>query len=151
MQKDNIEFKKGFDFIGVTVTFLCHDGKGNFVLAKRGANARDENGKWDTGGGALEFNDTVEQTLKQEIAQEYCTDVIDFEFLGYRDVHRENQGRKTHWIALDFKVLVNPDKVKIGEPHKFDDIGWFTLDNMPENLHSQLPIALRLYNNKLRT
>jgi hypothetical protein len=33
---------------------------------------------------------------------------------------------------LDFKVLVDPGKVAIGEPHKFSDLKWFTLDKLPD-------------------
>jgi ADP-ribose pyrophosphatase YjhB (NUDIX family) len=141
--------KKGVDFTGVTIVFACHDGKGNFLLSKRGQNCRDEQGTWDPGGGGLEFGDTVEDTLRKEIAEEYCTDVLDFEFMGYRDVHREHEGAKTHWIALDFKVLIDPAKVQNGEPHKMDEIGWFTLDTLPSPTHSQWPKFLELYRAKL--
>jgi ADP-ribose pyrophosphatase YjhB (NUDIX family) len=141
--------KKGEDYTGVTIVYLCHDGQGNVLLAKRSTNCRDEHGTWDCGGGGLEFLDTVENTLKKEITEEYSTDVLDYEFLGYRDVHRENNGKKTHWIALDFKVLVDKDKVKNGEPHKFDAVEWFRLDKLPSPLHSQLPNFLKLYNKKL--
>jgi ADP-ribose pyrophosphatase YjhB (NUDIX family) len=133
----------------VTVVYICHDGQGSFVLNKRGTNCRDEHGKWDCGGGGLEFGDTVENTLEKEIKEEYCTNVLDSEFLGYRDVHREHDGVKTHWIALDFKVLVDKEKVKNGEPHKFDEVKWFSLNNFPEPLHSQFPKFLELYKNKL--
>ena len=51
--------KKGVDFIGVTIVFWCHDGKGNVLLALRGPNCRDEHGTWDPGGGGLEFGDSV--------------------------------------------------------------------------------------------
>ncbi|MBA3788824.1 NUDIX domain-containing protein [Patescibacteria group bacterium] len=141
--------KKGEDYTGVTIVYACHDGKGNFLFNKRGMQCRDEQGTWDQGGGGLEFGDTVEDTLRKEIAEEYCTDVIEYEFLGYRDVHRENNGKKTHWIALDFKVLVDRSKTKNGEPHKFDEIGWFTLDALPTPLHSQTPNFLNLYKDKL--
>ncbi len=129
----------------MTVVYFCHDGKGNFVMAKRSQNARDENGKWDIGAGGMEFGDSIETTLRKEIMEEYCTDVVAYEFLGFRDVHREHQGQPTHWVALDFKVLVEPKKVKIGEPHKFDEIKWFQLGKVPENLHSQLPHFLKKY------
>jgi 8-oxo-dGTP diphosphatase len=137
--------KKGEDYTGVTVCYLCHDGRGNYILNKRSNQARDEHGRWDAGGGGLEFNDTVENTLRKEIKEEYCTDVISYQFLGFRDVHRVNNGRPTHWIALDFKVLVDQEKVKNGEPHKFDEIGWFKLGEFPQPLHSQFPFFLEKY------
>jgi 8-oxo-dGTP diphosphatase len=131
----------GIDYVGVTTVYFCHDGKGNFIMGKRSRNSRDEHGIWDIGGGKLEHGTTVEENLKREIAEEYGTDVLSYEFLGYRDTHREHEGQKTHWIALDFKVLVDPHKVKNNEPHKFDDVGWFTLETLPETteLFSQLP------------
>ena len=141
--------KQGIDTIGVTVTFLCHDGKGNFLLAKRSINTRDEHGKWDGGGGALEFGDRVEETLYKEIKEEYSTDIVEYQFLGYRDVHRTDNGQPTHWIALDHKVLVDRDKVKNGEPHKFDELGWFRIDNLPSELHSQLPNFISKYKDQL--
>jgi 8-oxo-dGTP pyrophosphatase MutT (NUDIX family) len=141
--------QKGVDFIGVCVVYICHDGQGNFLFQQRGQNCRDEQGRWDVGGGGVEFGDTVENTLKKEIMEEYCTDVLQSEFLGYRDVHRKNDDKKTHWIALDFKVLVDREKVKNGEPHKFDNIGWFKLDNIPTPRHSQVLNQINLYKNKL--
>lgn len=141
--------KKGTDYIGVGVVYFCHDGQGNFVMAKRGQHTRDEQGRWDIGGGGIEFGDTVEETLRKEIKEEYGTDVLSFESLGYRDVHRVHDGKPTHWIALDFKVLVDRAKVFNAEPEKFDDISWFTLDTIPEHTHSQFPEFLRLYKEKL--
>lgn len=146
------EFKKGIDYTGVSVTFLCHDGNGKFVLAKRSNNARDEHNKWENGGGGLEFGHTVEETLRKEIKKEYCADVLDYEFLGYMDALREYEEKQTHWITLNFKVRVDPREVGIGEPDMIDEIGWFTLDTVPpiEELHSQLPQFFELYKDKLK-
>jgi 8-oxo-dGTP diphosphatase len=142
--------QKGIDFTGVTIVYFCHDGKGNFVMSKRGKNSRDEQGRWDIGGGGLEFGDTVENTIRKEIKEEYCTEVISYEFLGYRDVHRMRDGKKDHWVALDFKVLIDPKKVKNGEPHKFDDVQLFRFETMPNPVHSQFPKFLELYKRKLK-
>src|SRR3989338_4578324 len=141
--------KKGVDCIGVTVVYFCHDGQGKVLFAKRSQNVRDEQGRWDIGGGAVEFGERAEQVLKREIKEEYNADVISFEFLGFRDVHRVHDGYPTHWIGLDFKVLIDPKNVKIGEPDKFDDIGWFKLDERPTPNHSQLPEFLEKYRAKL--
>ena len=137
--------KKGEDFIGTCVIFFCHDGKGNYLLNKRSAACRDEQGMWDPGGGAIEFGDAVDGTIHKEVKEEYCADVIEYEFLGFRDVHRMNAGKKTHWIALDFKVLIDPNQAENGEPHKSDGIGWFKLDALPSPLHSQFPYFLKKY------
>ncbi len=141
--------KQGVDYPGVTIVYFCHDGQGNFIMAKRSTLARDELGAWDIGGGALDFGVSVEETLRKEIKEEYSTDVKAFAFLGYRDVHRSYISHKTHWVALDFKVLIDPGKVANGEPHKFDDVQMFTFDTMPNPIHSQLPEFLKLYRAKL--
>ena len=140
---------KGVDFPGVSIVYFCHDGKGNVLMQKRGKNARDEQGCWDIGGGALEHGMTVEDMLTQEINEEYMTDVLDFTFLGYRDVHRGTAEQPTHWIALDFLVRVDANKAGNGEPHKFDEVRWFRINDIPDTTHSQLPAFLHNYRDQL--
>jgi 8-oxo-dGTP diphosphatase len=141
--------KAGIDYTGISIVFFCHDGDGNFLMNKRSKNCRDEHNRWDIGGGKLELFEGVIETLKREIKEEYCTEILNYEHLGYRDVQRENEGSRNHWVTLDFKVLIDKLKVKNGEPNKFDEIGWFRLDNLPFPLHSQLPTFFELYKNKL--
>ena len=66
--------KKGTDYIGVTVSYFCHDGKGNYVFNKRSVNCRDEHGRWDNGGGGLGVGENVLDPLptqgKEEIQAE---------------------------------------------------------------------------------
>ena len=104
---------------------------------------------WAIGGGKLEFGVPVEQTLRNEIHEEYGAKVLSYEFLGYRDVHRVLDGKKSHWIALDYKVFVDPLRVRNAEPHKFSEIRWFPANVLPSPLHSQLPIFLQKYASKL--
>jgi len=118
-------------------------------MSKRSQKCRDEQGNWDIGAGSLEFGHKIEDTLKREIKEEYCTDVLGHEFLGFRDIHREVNGKKTHWVSLDFKVHVDRSKASIGEPHKIDEIGWFTMSKLPTPVHSQLPKFLEKYKDRL--
>ena len=141
--------KIGVDYIGVVVVFFCHDGRGNYLLAKRTNNCRDEHGRWDPGGGAIEFGETVDKVLEREIREEYTTTIKNKEFLGFRDVHREHEGKKTHWIALDFRVEVDRAAVSNGEPHKFEEIAWFAIDNLPKPIHSQFSIFYEQYKDRL--
>lgn len=141
--------KKGVDFTGVAVVFFCHDGQGNFVMQKRGQGCRDERGVWDIGGGGLKFNEQVEEGIRREVREEYGAEVKACEFLGYRDVHREQEGVSTHWIALDFKVLVDREQVKANEPEKFDGLEWFTLETMPTEVHSEIPRVFASYRGRI--
>lgn len=145
------QLRKGIDFIGVSVCCYCHDDNGRVLLTKRSLQARDEHGKWDLVGGGVEFGGTIDGTIPKEVKEEVCAEVLKREFLGYRDVHRHMNGQHTHWVALDFKVLIDPGQVKNGEPHKFDEVKWFKLNELPPEteLHSQLPLFIKKYYNQL--
>lgn len=119
-------------------------------MQKRTEEVRDEKGRWEVGGGALEFGLTVEENLRKEVREELCTEIIEYEFLGYRDVHRElKDGTRTHWVALDFKVLIDPDNVEIGEPDKIEKIMWVTESELPTPMHSQTGMFFENYRDRL--
>lgn len=137
--------KAGIDYIGVSVTFICHDGKGNFLMHKRSKNVRDEQERWEFGGGKLEFGEKVLDGLKREVGEEYGCDLFIDESLPPTELHREHNGTKTHWITFPHIVRVNPEEAKINEPESMDEIGWFTLDTLPSPLHSGIPLFIEHY------
>lgn len=138
--------QRGYDHIGVSASFVIHDGNGRILLQKRGAKARDEQGRWDIGGGAIEFGETIEEAVRREIREELGCEVLDMKFLTVYDAHREHEGRKTHWIAIIYAVQVDPAKAANNEPHKIAELKWFTSGNLPEPRHSQfdksVPLAI---------
>lgn len=141
--------KKGLDFTGISVVFLCHDGNGNFLFSQRGQSCRDEQGMWDPGGGSLEFGESIDDAVVREVSEEYGARVLEKKFLGFREALRLQNGHPSHWIAFDFLVLVDPKQVKNNEPHKLDAIGWFRLNNLPTPLHSQIPKYFEKYGSQL--
>lgn len=124
----------GYDHIGVAVSFFCYDGAGRFVMGLRGPNCRDEHGRWDIGGGSVDVGERVEDALVREILEEYGAPSKKITPLGYRDVHRDDG---SHWISLDYAVHVDANAVTNCEPHKLIDVQFFTLESVPENVHSQ--------------
>lgn len=135
--KKSFDLRKGVDFIGVTCSFYCHDGKGNILMHKRSQNCRDEQGVWDGGSGSMEFGETFEEAVSREILEEYQVKPSKLELCGFKNVLRQNGKTRTHWVACVFLARVNPKKVGIGEPKKMDEIGWFPVNRLPKNLHSQ--------------
>lgn len=142
---------KGVSYVGVTTCFLMYTREGEFFMAKRSKNARDEHGRWEIQGGGLKWGMTAEENVVREMLEEGGVNPQKIDFLGYRDVFRQlPDGTPTHWLALDFAVLVDKDKVTINEPDMFDDSGWFTLSTQPSPLHSQHETLMKKHRNKLK-
>jgi 8-oxo-dGTP pyrophosphatase MutT (NUDIX family) len=126
----------------VSCVFVCHDGNGRVLLARRSAGARDEPGAWDCGAGAIEFGETFEEAVTREVTEEYATTPLSIELRGVRNVLRDDP--PSHWVAVIFSVRLDPAAARIGEPHKFDELGWFSPADLPSPLHSQLPATLAI-------
>lgn len=135
----------GFDFIGITTAFYCIDEEGRLLMHKRTKECRDEHGRWDTGSGKLEFDLKVEENVLQEVLEEYGAKGTVIGQLPAHDIFREQKGQKTHWLAVPFFIRVDPKEVKIGEPHKMAELGWFTLSTLPTPLHSGFEFTLNRY------
>ena len=127
----------------VSCVFVCHDSAGRVLLARRSAGARDEPGTWDTGAGALEHGESFEEAVRREVREEYAADALAVEVIGVRNILRGTP--VSHWVAVVFAVEVDPARVVIGEPHKFDALDWFVPDRPPHPQHSQLAETLGLF------
>ncbi|HEU4677623.1 MAG TPA: NUDIX hydrolase [Candidatus Paceibacterota bacterium] len=142
---------KGIDYTGISVVALCHDGKGKYLLELRSEKCRDERLRWsNVGGGGLEAHETLEEAVRREIKEECGADVLVIEPLGFREVFRESDdGTKSHWIAFDFKVEIDPAQVSVREPEMCLEHRWVALSEFPEPLHSQFPHFLEKYRDRL--
>jgi 8-oxo-dGTP diphosphatase len=141
--------QKGVDYIGVNVAFYCHDGEGNYLFHQRSDKCRDEHGRWDCGGGSVEFGETSRDAVKREVQEEFGTEPLDIEFLGFAEVFREHKGVPTQWVAFRYRVLVDRDKVINNEPEKHTELRWCRLDDLPSPLHSMIESELEEYKEKL--
>ena len=142
--------RKGVDHIGVAVVPFLHDGKGKYLVSLRTEKCRDEHHTWEPlGGGGLKFGETLDEAIIREVLEEAGGTPFNFEYLGLREVHREHEGEKTHWLAFDYRAQINPDEVKIMEPEKCAEIRWCSVDKIPNPLHSQFPLFLETYKDKL--
>ncbi|MEN9328408.1 MAG: hypothetical protein RI947_1216 [Candidatus Parcubacteria bacterium] len=137
--------RAGIDYIGVTTPFYCNDGSGRFLLHKRSEQCRDEQLRWDFGGGALEFGEEVTASVLREVREEYGCEGVIQEQLPAHSVIREHEGQKTHWLAIPFFIKVDPSKVQLNEMDKMIELGWFTLDALPSPLHSGVEYTMEQY------
>lgn len=136
-----IKTHRGKSYVGISTGAAIFNQKGELFLAKRSQNARDEHGTWDVCGGGLEWGLTLEENMRQEMLEEF--NIITNSPLHYvrlKEAFRTDQkGHKTHWLSIGYIVILSNDEVaqiKINEPDKFDEMGWFSLDELPTPLHS---------------
>ena len=142
--------KEGVDHIGVTIVPFLHDGSGKYLLGFRTDKCRDEHNRWEpAGGGVLEHGETMEEAVIREAQEEIKAKPFNIEYLGHQESFREHEGLKSHWIAFYFKAQVDPNKVKIMEPNMCSELRWCTVDEIPEPKHSQFPIFLEKYKDRL--
>lgn len=120
--------KRGVDYIGVGIGAVIFNEEGKIFLAKRGKKARNELGKWECPGGALEFGESFEKTIIREMKEEFDIDIeiVDQLTTFNHLIPKEKQ----HWVALAFICKIKKGAPKILEPNKCEEIGWFTLEEM---------------------
>ncbi|MCA9388442.1 NUDIX domain-containing protein [Candidatus Berkelbacteria bacterium] len=116
---------------------------GEFVLHLRSANCRDEVGRWDPGSGQLEFGLSPDNNVIKEVAEEYGCQGKIIGSLPPHSIFRRHENQLTHWFAIPYFVIVDQDKVRINEPTKIDDLGWFKLRSLPKPLHTGFGYTLK--------
>jgi len=121
--------KKGIDYIGVGVGAIIFNKEGAVFLAKRGAEARNERHKWEFPGGSVEFGETLENALVREIREEYGFVIDVLQLLDV--VNHILPEEKQHWVSPSYLCRYKNGKPRIQEPHKCEEIGWFTLGSIP--------------------
>lgn len=130
--------KKGIDYIGVGAGAVIVDQEGRVFLAKRGREAGNERHKWEFPGGGVEFGEKLEDALVREVMEEYGFSIEVEELLDV--VNHIIPEEKQHWISPTFLCRYKGGAPQIREPHKCEQIGWFSVDEIPE---SELTLASR--------
>jgi 8-oxo-dGTP diphosphatase len=135
--------RRGVDYIGVGVGAIILDEADNVFLAKRGTKAQNERGLWEFPGGAVEFGEMLRDALIREIREEYGITISVGELLTVTD--HILPAEKQHWVSPSYICRVAEGTPMILEPEKCAEIGWFSLDQIPEGLTQVTRHDLELY------
>ncbi len=127
--------KPGIDYIGVGVGALIINNEKKFLLALRSQHAKNERGKWEIPGGAVEFGETFEEALHREIREELGIKIQIGELVGITSHILLDECQ--HWVSPTYFCTVIDGIPSIMEPEKCDQLGWFSINearNLPLSL-----------------
>ena len=139
--------KRGVDYIGVGVGAIIVDPEGRLFLARRGPLAKNERGLWEFPGGSVEFGEHLAEALQREMREEYGLDIVTGELLDVVDHILPEEGQ--HWVSPAFICQIKAGTPVICEPGKCDEIGWFAVEEVPEELTQVTRLNLEHYRQRL--
>ncbi|MEO6508953.1 MAG: NUDIX domain-containing protein [Patescibacteria group bacterium] len=139
--------KQGIDYIGVAVGAMIFNEKKQLFLMKRGRKAKNEKGTWEAPGGGVEFGESLIEAIRREMKEEFGVDIEIIEQLPAMDHFIMEE--KQHWVPSTFICeFKNGQTPIIIEPEKAEEIGWFSLDNLPQPLSVITKLNLEYYKTK---
>jgi len=120
---------------------LLNEGK---ILLSRRYNTGWEDGKYSLVAGHLDGGETVAQAVVREAKEEAG---IDIEKLDVKIVHTMHRLSESGLEYIDFfattsKWLETPTNLEL---NKCDDLGWFPLNELPQNLLNHVKQAISMY------
>lgn len=124
-------------------TFLIQDNK---LLLLRRKNTGWNDGDYGVPAGHVEENETVSDAALRELYEEagVTAKKTDLHF-----VHTMHRRSNYDYIDLFFEVTKWNGTPSLHEPEKSDDLQWFKIDKLPENMLEQVKLGFENYQKKI--
>jgi len=120
---------------------LLIDERGRVLLTLR--KAAPEAGRWSILGGKVDFLETVKDCAIREAYEEAGVRIAIERLLCITDhlLPAENQ----HWVSPSYLARIVEGEACNREPHKSEELRWFGLEGLPENLTMTARNAILAY------
>jgi len=116
----------------VTLFALAFLTSGNDILLLQRKNAAFGNGLYHLPGGKVEQSETALKACMREMREEVGLELLESDFKLIHVFHRK--GTETELVALIFKADISIMTPINLEPEKHDDMRFFNLHELPENI-----------------
>jgi 8-oxo-dGTP diphosphatase len=127
--------RAGIDYIGVGVGACIFNDQGRMLLSLRGEKARNESGKWEIPGGAVEFGETFEDAIIREVKEEIDVTIVVKQLLQV--VSHILPEEKQHWVSPTYICQIIQGTPRIVEPEKSTELRWCSIEEAQD-----LPLSI---------
>ena len=138
--------KSGVDCIGVGCGAIVLNNKGEILLVQRSQNSRTEPGMWSRPGGEVEFEEPIESAVERETFEETGVKIKVERPIEITQIISNGK----HWIVHGYLAKYISGEPTNMEPTKHDDVKWFPLDNLPENITEYTRNSLNKINHNFK-
>jgi 8-oxo-dGTP diphosphatase len=123
----------------VGIGALIFNDRKILLMKRRGGMA---SGSWGSGGGHMEYGESFTNSLQREIREEAGIEIGNIKFLCLVNL---KEYRPEHYVDIGFVADWKSGEPKILETDKFENWGWYKLDDLPEPLFGPVKIYLEAY------
>lgn len=121
--------------------------KDNRILLMRRKNTGFADGFYSMPAGKLEPKESVKDAVIREVKEEINIDIKNETLKAVQVMNRNGIDRER--IDYFFTIDRWNGKIKNNEPNKCDDLKWFDIHNLPENIIPYIKEAINNYNKKI--
>ncbi len=133
--------KERFKIIPAVYLILKKDGK---ILLSRRYNTEHEDGNYSLVAGHLEGDESFRQAMIREAKEEADITLNANNLKVIHITHKKKEpGGDSERVDIFLKTDKWKGKIKNMEPNKCDDLKWFLIDDLPENIVSYIRHALK--------
>ncbi len=129
-----------FTYIGSAYLFLIKD---NQILLQRRFNTGFQDGNYGVPAGHLDGGETAREGCAREIREEIGVSINPDNLTVVHIMHRK--AAKDERIDFFMTASKYDGEIVNNEPDKCDDLRWFPLDSLPENMVDYVKVAFNSY------
>ena len=132
--------RDNFTYVGASYLFLIENNK---ILLQRRCNTGFQDGNYGVPAGHLDGGETAREGCVREIKEEIGIDVKVDDLSVVQVMHRKAANDE----RVDFFMTTKSysGDIQNCEPNKCDDLSWFSLDELPENIIDYVKVAIEKY------
>ena len=119
--------------------FLVLEKDGQILLLRR-ANTGYKDGNYSLVAGHLDGNETAATCIIREAKEEAGVTILPKDISVAHVMHRYSTDREYIDVYLTSNIWTG--EIQNMEPDKCDDLGWFSIDNLPDNILPEVKFAL---------